>query len=138
VTFIGLGKSTIDSLVQAVATEQGRVVKPDQFPDRGYFYRSDQFSFARIGVPAMSLDSGTEFVDRPAGWGKEQINHYTDVNYHQPSDEYQDDWNFDGMIEDARLGYWVGLAIANADEVPQWQPGDEFEAARLETLEPEQ
>jgi hypothetical protein len=138
VTFIGLGKSTIDSLVQAVATEQGRVVKPDQFPDRGYFYRSDQFSFARIGVPAMYLDSGTEFVDRPAGWGKEQINHYTDVNYHQPSDEYQDDWNFDGMIEDARLGYWVGLAIANADEVPQWQPGDEFEAARLETLEPEQ
>lgn len=138
VTFIGLGKSTIDSLVQAVATEQGRVVKPDQFPDRGYFYRSDQFSFARIGVPAMYLDSGTEFVDRPAGWGKEQINHYTDVNYHQPSDEYQDNWNFDGMIEDARLGYWVGLAIANADEMPQWQPGDEFEAARLEALGQEQ
>ena len=135
VTFIGLGKSTIDSLVQAVATEQGRAVKPDQFPDRGYFYRSDQFSFARIGVPAMYLDSGTEFVDRPPGWGKQQINHYTDVDYHQPSDEYRDDWNFDGMIEDARLGFWVGLAIANADQMPQWQPGDEFEAARLEALE---
>jgi hypothetical protein len=83
----------------------------------------------------MYLDTGTEFVDRPPGWGKEQINHYTDVDYHQPSDEYRDDWNFDGMIEDARLGYWVGLAIANADRMPQWQPGDEFEAARLEALE---
>ena len=134
VTFIGLGKSTIDQLVQAVAAEQGRQVKPDQFPDRGYFYRSDQFSFARIGVPAMYLDTGTEFIDRPPGWGKERINHYTEVDYHQPSDEYHDEWNFDGMIEDARLGYWVGLAIANRDEIPAWNPGDEFEAARLEAL----
>lgn len=134
VTFIGLGKSSIDAIVEAVAAEQGRVVKPDQFPDRGYFYRSDQFSFAKIGVPAMYLDTGTEFVDRPPEWGKAQVNHYTDVNYHQPSDEYDDSWNFDGMVEDARLGYWTGLAIANADEMPRWEEGDEFEAARLKAL----
>lgn len=134
VTFVGLGKSTIDSIVEAIAAEQGRVVKPDQFPDRGYFYRSDQFSFAKIGVPAMYLDTGTDFVDRPEGWGKEQVNHYTDVNYHQPSDEYDDSWSFDGMVADALLGYWTGLAIANADEMPQWNEGDEFEAARLEAL----
>jgi Zn-dependent M28 family amino/carboxypeptidase len=135
VTFIGLGKSSIDTIVEAIAEEQGRVVKPDQFADRGYFYRSDQFSFAKIGVPAMYLDTGTEFVDRPAEWGKEQVNHYTDVHYHQPSDEYDDSWNFDGMIADARLGFWAGLAIANADEMPTWAPGDEFEAARLEALQ---
>jgi Zn-dependent M28 family amino/carboxypeptidase len=134
VTFIGLGKSSIDAIVEAVAAEQGRVVKPDQFPDRGYFYRSDQFSFAKIGVPAMYLDTGTEFVDRPPEWGKAQINHYTDVNYHQPSDEYDDSWNFDGMVADALLGYWTGLAIANADEMPTWEEGDEFEAARLEAV----
>jgi Zn-dependent M28 family amino/carboxypeptidase len=134
VTFIGLGKSTIDSIVEAIAAEQGRVVKPDQFADRGYFYRSDQFSLAKIGVPAMYLDTGTDFVDRPKGWGKEQVNHYTDVNYHQPSDEYDDSWNFDGMIADALLGFWTGLAIANADEMPKWKEGDEFEAARLEAL----
>ncbi len=134
VTFVGLGKSSIDRIVEAIAAEQNRVVKPDQFPDRGYFYRSDQFSFAKIGVPAMYLDTGMDFVDRPEGWGKEQVNHYTDVNYHQPSDEYDDSWNFDGMIDDARLGYWTGLAIANADEMPQWNEGDEFEAARLEAL----
>ena len=134
VTYIGLGKSTIDEIVTAIAAEQGRVVKPDQFADRGYFYRSDQFSFAKIGVPAMYLDPGTDFVDRPAGWGEQQINHYTDVNYHQPSDEYDDSWNFDGMIADALLGFWTGLAIANADDMPSWVKGDEFEAARLEAL----
>ena len=138
VTFIGLGKSTIDSIMTAIAEEQGRVVKPDQFADRGYFYRSDQFSFAKIGVPAMYLDTGTDFVDRPEGWGEEQVNHYTDVNYHQPSDEYDDSWNFDGMIEDALLGYWTGLAIANSDDMPQWVEGDEFEAARLEALAAEE
>ncbi|HEX5765060.1 MAG TPA: M28 family peptidase [Woeseiaceae bacterium] len=134
VTYIGLGKSSIDEIVEGIAKEQGRVVKPDQFADRGFFYRSDQFSFAKIGVPAMYLDTGTDFVDRPEGWGKEQVNHYTDVNYHQPSDEYDDSWNFDGMIADALLGYWAGLAIANAEEMPAWNEGDEFEAARLEAL----
>ena len=134
-TFIGLGKSTIDEIAVLIAEEQGRTVKPDQFADKGYYYRSDQFSFARIGVPAMYLDTGTDFVDRPEGWGKEQLDHFTEVDYHQPSDEYDDSWNFDGMIEDALLGYWTGLAIANADEMPTWTPGDEFEAARLEALE---
>jgi len=134
VTFVGLGKSTIDGLVEAIAAEQGRVVKPDQFSDRGYFYRSDQFSFAKIGVPAMYLDTGMDFVDRPPDWGRQQVNHYTNVSYHQPSDEYDDSWNFEGMIADALLGYWTGLAIANDDEAPAWVEGDEFEAARLEAL----
>lgn len=133
-TFIGLGKSTIDSIVTTIADEQGRVVKPDQFPDRGYFYRSDQFNFAKIGVPAMYLDEPTDFVDRSPEWGREQHNHYNNVNYHQPSDEYDDSWNFEGMISDTLLGYWTGLAIANAEEMPQWNKGDEFEAARLEAL----
>ncbi len=134
VTFVGLGKSTIDQLVELIAGEQGRVITPDQFPSKGSFYRSDQFSFARIGVPAAYLDPGTDFVDRPEGWGKQQVDHYTEVNYHQPSDEYDPNWNLDGMITDAELGYWTGLAIANADEMPVWNEGDEFEAARLKAL----
>jgi Zn-dependent M28 family amino/carboxypeptidase len=138
VTFIGLGKSTADEITQLLAAEQGRVVKPDQFPTRGSFYRSDQFSFAKIGVPAVYLDPGMDFVDRPPGWGKEQIDHFTDVNYHQPTDEYDPSWNLDGMIEDAKLGFWVGLAVANADEMPTWHPGDEFEATRLEALAAEE
>ena len=136
VTYIGLGKSSIDQIATMIAKEQGRVVKPDQFSDKGYFYRSDQFSFAKIGVPAMYLDTGTDFVDRPPEWGREQQDHYTEVNYHQPSDEYDPSWNLDGMVDDATLGYWTGLAIANADQMPTWNVGDEFEAARLESLKP--
>lgn len=134
VTFVGLGKSTLDQLVRMISQEQGREVKPDQFPSRGYFYRSDQFSFAKTGVPAVYLDPGMDFVDRPKGWGKAQIDHFTEVNYHQPSDEYDDSWNFDGAVVDAQLGFWTGLAVANADEMPTWNPGDEFEAARLKAL----
>ena len=138
ITYIGLGKSSISQLVSMVADEQGRVTRPDQFPDRGSYYRSDQFSFAKIGVPAMYLRTGTDFVDRPPGWGREQQNHYTNVNYHQPSDEYDPSWNLEGMVSDAMLGFWVGLAVANADEMPTWNAGDEFEAARLEALAAEE
>jgi Zn-dependent M28 family amino/carboxypeptidase len=134
VTFVGLGKSSIDQIAVAIAAEQGRVVKPDQFADKGYFYRSDQFNLAKIGVPAMYLKAGTDFVDRPPGWGRAQQDRHTEVDYHQPSDEYDPSWNFGGMAEDALLGYWTGLAIANADEMPAWNPGDEFEAARLDAL----
>ena len=134
VTYIGLGKSSIDRIVTKFAAEQGRSVSPDQFPDRGYFYRSDQFSFARIGVPALYLEEGTDFVGRPPGWGREQINRYTEVHYHQPSDEYDPNWNLDGFIKDTLLGFRTGLAIANADEMPAWNEGDEFEAVRLKAL----
>ncbi len=134
VTFVGLGKSTLDQLVRKFVDEQERILKPGQFPSRGHFYRSDQFSFAKIGVPAVYLKSGTDFVDRPKGWGKARINHYTEVNYHQPTDAYDDTWNFDGAVTDAKLGFWTGLAVANADEMPTWNEGDEFESARLEAL----
>jgi Zn-dependent M28 family amino/carboxypeptidase len=130
VTFVGRGKSSLDSIVDALATSQGRRVKPDQFPDRGHFYRSDQFSFAHIGVPALYLDTGLEFVDRPADWGKQQIEAFEEHDYHQPSDELRDSWSFDGMIEDVKLGFWAGENIASAPQMPSWTAGDEFEATR--------
>lgn len=138
ITYVGFGKTSIDEFVELYAGEQDRIVKPDQFADRGYFYRSDQFNFAKIGVPAMYLKPGTDFVDRPPGWGKEQSDVYTDNHYHQPSDAYDPNWNLDGMIQDALVGFWTGLAIADADEMPTWNEGDEFEAVRLEALAAEQ
>ena len=134
VTYIGYGKSSLDAVVERFAGEQGRVVKPDQFADKGYFYRSDQFNFAKVGVPAVYLDTGTDFIDRPEGWGREQMDEWTEVHYHQPSDELEDDWNYEGMIEDAVLGFRCGLYLAMQDEMSSWNPGDEFEAARLEAL----
>ena len=134
ITYIGLGKSTLDAVAEEVAAYQQRVVKGDQFPDRGMYYRSDQFNFAKIGVPAFYFSGGTDFVGRPEGWGTEQINLYTDQNYHQPSDELTPEWNFAGMVQDARFGFHAGLILANDDELPQWNAGNEFEAARLAAL----
>jgi hypothetical protein len=133
-TYIGYGKSSLDAVVEAAAAHQGRTVQGDQFPDRGFFYRSDQFNFAKIGVPAIYLDSGTDFIGRPPGWGQEQMEAWEAATYHQPGDELDETWNFEGMIEDARLAYYCGMTIAQADEMPTWNPGDEFEAARLAAL----
>lgn len=134
-TFIGYGKSSLDAVVEDVARFQQRTVTPDQFPDRGYFYRSDQFNFARIGVPALYLDGGTDIIGQPQGWGEEQLNRFTNVDYHQTSDELTDSWNFDGMVQDAQANFFVGLRIANAPAMPVWNAGDEFEAARLQALQ---
>ena len=83
----------------------------------------------------MFFDTGTDFIGRPAGWGKEQIELYERDRYHQPSDEFDESWNFEGMIEDASVGFWTGLSVANADVMPSWHPGDEFEAVRKAALE---
>ena len=132
--FVGLGKSSLDQAAQTVAAHVGRTLHGDQFPDRGYYYRSDQFSFAKIGVPGIYLDGGIEIIGRPPGWGKRRIDDYTRNHYHQPSDELTDDWVFDGMVADTRFALLATYLIAQADELPSWNPGDEFAAARAEAL----
>lgn len=134
IALVGFGKSSLDAVVEEVAAQQGRIVKPEQFPDKGYFYRSDQFNFAKIGVPAIYTDSGVDFVGRPPGWGKEQIDSWTEIHYHQPTDELDGSWNFDGFVDDTVLLYEVGQLVADDPGLPSWNPGDEFEAARLEAL----
>jgi Zn-dependent M28 family amino/carboxypeptidase len=134
VTYVGKGKTTVDPILDALAARQHRVVKADQFPDRGSFYRSDQFSFAKVGVPGVYLGTGTDFLGHPDGWGREQHEAYERKSYHQPSDQISPDWNFDGMIENAQLGFQVGVQIANAPTGPTWVPGDEFEAARKASM----
>jgi len=135
ISLIGLGKSSLDRDVIAVAKTQGRVVKPDEFPDRGRFYRSDQFNFAKVGVPAAYLKFGTDVIGKPPGYGKEQLENYEKTTYHQPSDEYRDAFDFSGAVEDSRLAFLLGCRVASANEMPRWNKGDEFEAARNKALE---
>ena len=134
VRLVGHGKSSLDRVAEAVAAYQGRTIEPDPTPEQGSYYRSDQFSFAKIGVPALYLKTGTDFVGRPEGWGHEVVENWIGTRYHQPSDELTDDWDFTGMIQDARLGFFAGLLVADADEMPAWNPGDEFAAARAAAL----
>jgi Zn-dependent M28 family amino/carboxypeptidase len=132
--FIGYGKSSLDGVVDGLAKAQGRTVKGDPFPDRGMFYRSDQFSFARIGVPAIYLRGGPTYAGRPAEWGGQQLDEYIAKHYHKPSDEVDASWSWDGVVEDTQLLLLAGLRIANDARMPEWKPGDEFEAARKKAL----
>jgi Zn-dependent M28 family amino/carboxypeptidase len=134
ISLIGLGKSSLDQDVIAVAKSQGRVVEPDEFPDRGRFYRSDQFNFAKVGVPAAYLKFGTDVIGKPPGYGREQLENYEKTTYHQPSDEYREALDFSGAVEDSRLAFLLGCRVAAAAEMPRWNKGDEFEAARLKAL----
>lgn len=134
VSEVALGKSSLDTIEQAIAARQGRRLMGDQFPDKGFFYRSDQFSFAKEGVPAIHPSAGTDLIGKPPGWGKEQADEYTKNRYHQPSDEFNPKWDYGGMIEDAQLGFYTGLVVANTTKMPTWNPGDEFEAARKKSL----
>lgn len=134
IEIIGYGKSEMDDYVREVAALQGRQVKPDQSPDKGFFYRSDQFNFAKIGVPAVYLGVGSDFVGKEAGWGRQVIDQWTATKYHQPSDEYDPAWNLGGAVQNSQLCLRIGVRVGNAESLPQWHPGDEFEAAREQAI----
>jgi hypothetical protein len=128
VAVLGLGKTSLDKTLAALAAAQGRRLVADPFPEDGHYYRSDQFSFARAGVPALHFSAGVEVVGQPAGWGRAQHQAWVAHHYHQPSDELSPDWNLAGAVQDARLYFALGYAVAQAKGLPSWVPGDEFEA----------
>jgi len=135
VQVIGLGKSSLDQWVQSAATKQGRTVVGDLEPSKGYYYRSDQFSLAKVGVAAVYLHSGHAVRNQPEGWGKKQLQAWTDKHYHQRSDQYDPSWDLSGAIEDIQLLAEVGLNAADAQQMQTWTPGDEFELARKQAIE---
>lgn len=134
VTVVGLGNSTIDDVLRQAAAEKKRVLRPDPEPEKGFYYRSDHFNFAKVGVPALDPNDGIDFIGKPAGWGKMKRDEYTEHDYHKPSDEIKPDWDLSGGVEDLRLLMTVGYRVANADKHPEWKPGTEFKAKRDEML----
>jgi Zn-dependent M28 family amino/carboxypeptidase len=134
ITVIGLGASDLDDYLRAAAKEQGRTLTPDPEPEKGFYYRSDHFNFAKQGVPALDPDSGVDFIGKPDGWGRKKRDDYTDHDYHAPSDEVKPDWDLSGAAQDAQLLFAVGYRVANADKLPEWKPGNEFRAKRQEML----
>ena len=127
---IGLGASELDDYARAAAKEQGRTLKPDAEPEKGFYYRSDHFNFAKVGVPALNTDEGVEFVGKPAAFGTEVRERYTNDRYHKPSDEVTPDWDLSGLAEDVQLLFTVGYRVAQADRYPAWSAGNEFKAIR--------
>ncbi len=135
IVFIGHGKSSdLDGVVERAAARQGRVVRGDPAPEKGAFYRSDQLNFARLGVPAIYLDPGTEFVGPGAEAARARQQAYDSTCYHQPCDEVGEDWDYRGMIADTALAFEVGRELADAPAMPRWNPNDEFAALREAAL----
>ena len=130
ISVVGLGASEFDDYLRQAAQEQGRTLTPDPEPEKGFYYRSDHFNFAKQGVPALDPDSGVDYIGRSAQWGKAKRDEYTDKDYHAPSDQVKPDWDLSGAVEDAQLLMAVGYRVANADRMPEWKPGNEFKAKR--------
>jgi Zn-dependent M28 family amino/carboxypeptidase len=133
---IGLGNSTLDDVAKRVADEQGgRVLKPDPTPERGTFYRSDHFEFAKQGVPALNVDPGEDYIGKPAGFGQQKREEYTTNDYHKVSDEIKPGWDLSGEVQDMQLLFEVGRLVADAPTFPAWKPGTEFKARREAMLQ---
>ncbi len=133
-TVVGLGNSDLDDYAVAAAGEFGRTVKGDPAPERGGYYRSDHFPFARQGVPALNAGGGSAFIGKPADYAAQIREQYTSKHYHQPSDEYSSSWNLEGALEDLEILFRVGTVVANAERYPSWKPGTEFKAKREQML----
>jgi Zn-dependent M28 family amino/carboxypeptidase len=127
---IGYGNSQLDDYLVEAAATQDRVVKPDAEPQKGYFYRSDHFPLAKMGVPALYTDVGSDNIGHGEEWTRQQKDDYTAHRYHQPSDEYSEDWNLEGAVEDLQLFFLVGYQLANDSIFPTWNEGTEFKAIR--------
>ncbi len=134
ITVIGLGASDLDDYLRDAAAEQSRTLRPDPESEKGFYYRSDHFNFAKQGVPALYTDSGVEFIGKAPGYSQEKRDEYTKKDYHQPSDEVKPDWDLSGAVEDTSLLMAVGYRVANAEKFPEWKAGNEFRAKREETL----
>jgi Zn-dependent M28 family amino/carboxypeptidase len=130
IVVIGMGNTTVEDVLRQAAQGQGRVVEPDPEPEKGLFYRSDHFEFAKMGVPALDPDSGTQYIGKPQGYGKQKRDEYTGKDYHNVSDEIKPDWDLSGAVEDLQLLFITGYQVAQDPKLPEWKPGTEFRAKR--------
>ena len=127
---LGLDQSTLGGFMrQAAAAEGLKVTTNEEALLKGSFFRSDHFSLARVGVPGTSLESGNDYVGRPAGWGEQQHAKYTAERYHQPSDQVQPWFNYDGAIQQLRVIIRTSLLVGAVEEQPKWSPRSEFRQA---------
>ncbi|MFN2566062.1 MAG: M28 family peptidase [Gemmatimonadaceae bacterium] len=127
---LGENKSSLGPMLAAMIRPLGMRISPEEHPERGYFYRSDHFSFAKVGVPAVSIGEGTDVVGKPRVWGTEWDEEYTARRYHQPSDEYRADYDLSGAVQLSEIVLRFGLLVANSPTVPTWNRDAEFRALR--------
>ena len=131
IVLLGAERSTLGAMASALAAEEGRVVGPDPEPGRGYFFRSDHFPLAKIGIPALSLSDPVEYTGSDPAASKRMKEEYDAKRYHQPSDEILPSWDYTGAVNDMRFLAILGWRIANAPEMPAYHAGEQFARPRL-------
>jgi len=129
-TLVGYGASDLDDYARDAAGEQGRLVHADAEPEKGFYYRSDHFNFAKQGVPALDPDGGMQFIGQPADYGQKMRDEWNEQRYHKPADVVMPEWDMTGTREDVKVFFAIGYRVAQADKMPEWKPGNEFKAKR--------
>ncbi len=132
----GLGQSNMDELIREAAKARGRTITPESRPEHGYFFRADQFEFARVGLPGLYLAGGSDFIGKPADFGIKRRDEYTANDYHKPSDVIKADWDLTGGAQDIALLYQVGRRLADGAEYPRFYPTSEFRAKQDVMMKP--
>ena len=127
---VGLGNSTLDDTVTEVLKSRQRVPVGDAEPEKGFYYRSDHFQFAKVGVPALDPEAGIEFIGKPEAYGRQKRDEYTEKIYHKPADKPDPAWDLSGAVEDLRVLFETGYRVAQEVKIPEWKPGNEFKARR--------
>ena len=122
----GAERTSVFPQAQAVARRMELTISPDSEPEQGHYFRSDHFSFARVGIPAFSIDHATQFAGKPADYYKKSWEEFNSQHYHQPSDEFHADWDFTALEQAAEFGFLLGIDVANQDKLPDWRPGDSY------------
>lgn len=131
-TITGFGHSQMDDYASQEAEKQGRYVVPDQEPEKGFFFRSDQFNFAKVGVPVLFASGGYDHAEKGKEYAEAKQKEFTANHYHQPSDRYDPaTWDVRGMVLDAQLYFNLGMRLANESTFPQWKEGSEFKSKRV-------
>ncbi len=126
VVLTGAERTTVWPLAQQIASRLNLAISSDAQPEAGHYFRSDHFSLARVGIPSFSIGHATDFAGKPAGFGEQAYQEYNSKHYHQPSDEFQPDWDFTALAQAAQFGYLLGLDVANQERLPDWRPGEQF------------
>jgi Zn-dependent M28 family amino/carboxypeptidase len=134
VTMNGVERTTFLPTAEKVTKAMGIRITPDPEPEQGHYYRSDHFSLGKVGIPAFSIDPGQDIIGKAKGWGAKEVTDFREHHYHQPSDEFNPNWNWDEAVQMSQLGFWLGWDAANAATMPNWVPGDEFRAVRDRSL----
>ncbi len=130
IVLLGSERSSLGPLTETLAARTGRVVGPDPEPGRGYFFRSDHFPLAKIGIPALSISDATQYIGKDPAYAKQLRDEYIEKDYHQPSDEYKADWDYSGAVEDMRLLAELGWRVANDQAMPAYHSGEQFARPR--------